>query len=273
MRITWVNLYEDQFSNEHDFPKTTEPVKFLIVASTGRCGSHMLGHALHKTGCFGFPLEYVNGANLAEWKRRLGTTSLKDTIREIQQRRTSPNGVFSIKLHYPHLAQFGGFGSMLKYFPDAYFVHLSRGDVLKQAVSLSIAKQTGGWISGQEPTNENPVFSFEKINACLRETIFNDSSWRYTLAASGCKHIDIDFDTARNDLAGTVQTIGDFMQIEIDPRSIPETQVTRKQSGNLNKDWVEKFVSEFNTSEELLSVLNRGCMEKMINKLRSLLPK
>ena len=74
-------------------------------------------------------------------------------------------------------------------------------------------------------------------------------------------------------MAGTVQTIGDFMQIEIDPRSIPETQVTRKQSGNLNKDWVEKFVSEFNKSEELLSVLNRGCMEKMINKLRSLLPK
>src|SRR5690554_4240321 len=110
----------------------------------------MLGHALQATGSFGFPLEYGNPSNLAEWKKRLGVDGLPELVSAIQAIRTSPNGVFSIKIHYPHIDNFGGIDVIKKLFPESYFVFLTRKDLLNQAISLSIAKQTGVWISGQK---------------------------------------------------------------------------------------------------------------------------
>lgn len=136
-------LYKDQFSEAHDFPRVDKPSKILIIASTARCGSHMFGHALYQTGKFGFPLEYGNAANLAEWKRRLKIEDFGQVMSEIQRRRTSPNGVFGIKIHYKHIKLLGGFDNLGKLFPGATYILLSRKDVMGQAISLSIAKQTG----------------------------------------------------------------------------------------------------------------------------------
>ncbi len=154
-----MKLYEEQFSGSHDFPRQERPDKTLIIASTPRCGSHMLGHTLHETGAFGFPLEYANPANLREWKRRIEMESTEEVIRELTQRRTSPNGVFGIKLHYTHINVLGGFDGVQALFPEAYYVLLSRKDVLKQAVSLAIAKQTGVWIAGQQPERVNLIWT------------------------------------------------------------------------------------------------------------------
>ncbi len=246
-------LYEDQFSENHDFSRVDKPSKILIIASTGRCGSHMLGHALHKTNSFGFPLEYANPANLAEWKKRLGINDFKGVMTELQRRRTSPNGVFGIKIHYPHIKQFGGFDNLMKLFPNAHYVLLSRNDVLKQAVSLSIASQTGVWISGQTPVNDNPTYDFEHIDKCLRQTILHNSSWRYTLAASGCNYIEMDFDHVRNNLVQSIDKIASFTDVKVEPSKIPKELVTKKQSKDLNTEWAMKFLSEFNKSDELLS--------------------
>ena len=66
----FMHLYKEQFLEEHDYPRVSKPTKVLIIASTERCGSHMLGHALHNTHAFGFPLEYANPANLKKWKEK-----------------------------------------------------------------------------------------------------------------------------------------------------------------------------------------------------------
>lgn len=245
-------LYEDQFSERHDFPETEKPSKVLIIASTGRSGSHMLGHALHQTGCFGFPLEYVNSANLAEWKRRFKQDDFHSVLNEIQRRRTSPNGVFGIKVHYPHIKQFGGLDGLMKAFPDAYYILLSRKNVLRQAVSLSIASQTGVWISGQEPVGNNPVYDFDNIDRCLRETIKNNASWRYLLSAGGCNYIEMDFDHVCHDISGAVREISDFIGIEVDPERIPDHQVTKRQSESVNEEWASRFIFEYDKFSELL---------------------
>lgn len=259
-----VNLYQDQFSEEHDFPKTEKPSKFLVIASTARSGSHMLGHALHRTGRFGFPLEYANPVNLPEWKRRLGVESTEEALDEIQKRRTSPNGVFGIKVHYEHLEQFGGFDRMVARYPDARYVLLSRENVLRQAVSLAIAEQTGVWISGQEPmSDETPRYDFEQIDRCLRETLRNNTSWRYTLAASGCNYIEMNFDEVRHDLSQSIQTIAGHLGIEIDPSEIRSEHATKKQSGDLNREWSRRFTDDFNRSSELFPRESSGPLKRL----------
>lgn len=263
-----MNLYEEQFSDSLDFQKVDKASKFLVIASTGRCGSHMLGHALHATGQFGFPLEYAHPSNVAEWKRRLAVQDLDTLMVRLQQKRTSPNGVFSIKVHYPHIKQFGSFAQLQSVFPNAHYVLLSRHDVLKQAVSLSIASQTGVWIAGQKPRMENPEYNFEHINNCLKRTILNNASWRYCLAASGSQYIELDFDSVKDQLAGTIGRIAEFMGVQVLPEQIPSQQVTKKQSNPLNKEWEQRFIEEFSCHEEL----TQSTKEKLKQSIKQWVP-
>jgi LPS sulfotransferase NodH len=270
-KVKRMHLYKDQFSEKLDFPRVAAPSKVLIIASTARCGSHMLGHALHKTNKFGFPLEYANPANLAEWKRRLKITDFQEVMVEIQRRRTTSNGVFGIKLHYPHINQFGGFANVVKSFPNAYYILLSREDVLKQAVSLSIASQTGVWIFGQKPVNDNPEYDFSHIDKCLRDTILNNSLWRYTLAASGCNYIEMNFDYVRNNLVQSIEKIASFIDIDINRIEIPNEQVTKKQSNRRNAEWATKFSSEFDKSSELISIREPSFLTRIKRKAKRII--
>ena|SRR5690554_247963 len=120
------HLYEDQFSEQRDFVESTPVKKTLVIASTPRCGSHMLGHLLYQTGAFGFPLEYANPRNLKEWHRRFALEDQREVFRNIQTKRTSPNGVFGVKLHYSHLSIVGGITQLLEDYPDPHFVILTR---------------------------------------------------------------------------------------------------------------------------------------------------
>lgn len=266
-----MHLYEDQFSESHDFPRIEKPSKVLIIASTARCGSHMLGHALHQTSRFGFPLEYANPVNLSEWKKRLGIFDFQEVMTELQRRRTSPNGIFGIKIHYPHIRQFGGFQNLVRLFPNAYYVLLSRKDVLRQAVSLSIAGQTGVWISGQKSVNDNPEYDFKNIENSLRQTILNNSSWRYILSASGCNYIEMDFDHVRYNLVQSIEQIACFLDIDIDLSQMPKVQVTTKQSSDINKEWAIRFISEFNKSDELLSNVKPSLIERIKGKVKRII--
>lgn len=265
-----MHLYKDQFSESHDFPRVDQSSKTLIIASTGRCGSHMLGHALHETNSFGFPLEYVNPANLVEWRNRLHINDFHEVLTEIQRRRTSPNGVFGIKIHYSHIKQFGGFSQLEEIFPNAYYLLLSREDILKQAVSLSIAKQTGVWIHGQKPVNDNLVYDFKDIDKCLRQSILENSSWRYILSAKGCNYMEMKFDQVLSNLSQSIEEIASFVGIEVDLNKIPKEQVVKKQSNNINSEWANRFVSDF-AEAELLCDNEFGLFSKVKNNINKFL--
>ena len=262
-----MELYQDQFSSEHDFPHQTETQKTLVIASTVRSGSHMLGHVLHETGAFGFPLEYVNRKNLDEWKLRLNRKTLPEVLDELRARRTSPNGVFGIKVHYSHIEEFGGFKAMCKMLPNPHFVLLTRQDVMAQAVSLAVARQTGSWISQQGKPAADPEYNFEDIEAGLRRVSLENASWRYTLAATGSKYMELNFADVKANTANSVLRIADFMDLAVESHRIPPTPVTKKQSNILNKQWQVRFQQEFNGDDELLRFNRESFWHKVSKKL------
>ena len=266
-----MHLYHEQFLDSNDFLSSVQTKKVLIIASTGRSGSHMFGHALWKTNKFGFPLEYVNPANLTEWKKRLGSDDVLEVLNKLKRKRTSDNGVFAIKLHYPHLTEIGGIDKLKEIFPDAYYILLHRKDVLKQAVSLSIAKQTGVWISGQKAINEKASYNRKQIEACLKETIINNSSWKYALSANGCKFIEMDFDNVRNNLAESILEVANFMDVDICHSEIPSEHVTKQQSNPINAEWAKTFTSEHDASNNLLSGFFKRLLIQNIKRILKVL--
>jgi LPS sulfotransferase NodH len=239
-----MNLAEEQFSEKHHFPLREDSSKTLIIASTPRSGSHMLGHALYATGCFGFPLEYAHPGNLTQWEKRLGTAGVDETLHEIRRRRTSHNGVFGIKIHYSHIREFGGFEQVKAFFPDAYYVFLRREDALKQAVSYVMARQTGVWISGQPTDTAKVRYDFDAIDSHLKKTLRENAAWRYLLVANGCKCVEMNFSAMVKDLPAAVRKVGDFMGVEVPSEKIPVQSLTQRQDGTLGAEWMKRYLED-----------------------------
>ena len=239
-----MKLYYEQFSKNHHFDCHGGPLKYLVLATTPRSGSHMVGHSLYATGLLGFPLEYANPANLKEWKRLLNTKTLDSTMERLKGVRTSPNGVFSQKLHYDQLTQFRDFSHFEQMFPEAKFVLISRRNLVKQAVSYAIAIQTEVWIEGQVGNGMCAQYDFSLTDRCLRKIVSDNAAWKYLLSASGSLYIEMDFETAVDDMKLAVSRICDFMSEDFQLSNLEDLVLTKPQSNELNEEWQQRFVRE-----------------------------
>lgn len=241
-------LYEEQFSEEFDYPPFSGEPRFLVIASTGRSGSHMLGHLLHQTGAFGFPLEYFNPHNLNEWERRLGVVGARAVLDGLVRRRTSPNGVFGIKLMYHHIENWGGPAILKRFFPGAVYILLRRRDVVAQAVSYARAAQTGVWIGPQKQMGTE-TYDFGQIDNCLRRIVKDTAAWEYCLKAGGSDPLEMTYEDIVADHRGAITSIASRLDIAAATIRMPDTPVTAVLRNATNAAWISRFRAEYeNTS-------------------------
>ncbi len=274
-----MELYKDQFDSKYDLVlEENTSRKYLIIASTARSGSHMLGHALHDTGLFGYPLEYVNPSNLEQWKKITQEDSFEGVLNSIKSRRTSSNGVFAIKVHYSHIKQFGSFQNFTKHFPEAHVVLITRKNILKQAVSFVIASQSGNWISGQTSKKKKPIYDGNRIKMIMKRTMLENASWKYNLQISGSNYLEMEFENIVANIPRAIHEVADFMNVDISHTSIPSKPVTKRQSSIINEEWEQKFLKQNFSGEDISSDLHsmyeganfRGQIRRLARKTRKI---
>ncbi len=202
----------------------------------------MLGHAVAATQRMGVPYEYCHRANLAEWQKRLKSDDIHDTIRAIMQHRTTPNGIFSIKAHYSQTDTLGGAAAFMAAFPDARIVHIRRADVLRQAISFSIAMQTGVWINEQEPMSNKVRYDESMIDACLRDIATQNSRWTTAIREALLPNISVEYENVCRDLPGTLRKIAALLDIDLPDDALPAAAQTQTQSvSERADDWIIRF--------------------------------
>jgi trehalose 2-sulfotransferase len=237
-----MNLYHPQFAASLDIADAPAPRRTLIIASTPRSGSHMLGHALAATGRMGVPYEYCHRANLTEWQKRMHCDDPRSALQEIMRRRTTPNGIFAIKVHYSQTDILGGPEALLAAFPDPHIVHIRRADVLRQAISFSIAMQTGVWINEQEPVSGTVRYDARGISTCLRDIATQNAAWTTAIRASGRPAITLEYDAVCENLPATLRRIAAFIGIDLPDAALPATTATRPQAVTGRTDqWIARF--------------------------------
>lgn len=237
--------YEYQFSRDLDGQIPVTPQRTLIIASTPRCGSHMLGHSLLKTGCFGAPFEYLNQRNLARWKQILRTSGLQDTLGALMKRRTSKNGVFAIKLHHSHTRHFADPKAMYALFPDPHFVQIERSDLLAQAISYSKARQTGVWIQGQKGNGRQASYDALDIESCLESIVHQRASWDYEIASLGAPNLKVSFADAVDDIGKVVGRIAELLDVPLSTDQILHKPATSRQTGSENTAWRRRILKDY----------------------------
>ena len=240
-----MNLYQAQFSDDLDLPASSGPERTVLIASTPRCGSHMIGHAMARTGLLGVPFEYCNRDNISAWMQQLDTGSPDATLRAIRARRTTGNGVFGIKAHFDHCEVIGGPPMLFRALPQLCVVHMRRADVMRQAVSYAVARQTGVWIKGQEPTSDTANYDPSLIAGCLDDIALQNAGWATAFADAGIRPLNIYYEDAAQDLRSAVTAIARFAGVISHDENIGVEAVTERQARSARtEDWIERYAQD-----------------------------
>ena len=248
-----VTGYEDRF----DFPLVNglPPVRYLL-ASVPRAGSTWLSHQLWGTGCLGAPLEYCNfepggpggviadnpDAQISVWRQSL-------------QRRTSPNGVYGLKvfpamLHQLQTTNPALLSEVMRVMAGPQsprkLVRLRRRDAQAHAISYARASLSGIWRQEQEGATDaiEPDFSALAFERCQRALESQERAWDAMCADLRIEPLELWFEDALADPAATVLKVSDYLGVQLDPgAAIPVPEIRRQAQGGA-RVWAEKLSQE-----------------------------
>lgn len=223
-----------------DFRGSPPPKFFYIIGSVERSGSTFFCNRLWQTGILGAPGEYFNFHTImVQMMVRLGVSNLDEYINRLCEVRTSPNGVFGMQLHWPHL-QFLELATRRADTPNIRWILLDRRDHVAQAVSFAKAYQTRQWTSLAEPAGA-PAYSFKTLRTCHGQLKEHRKSWQSFGRRLKTKPALIfyeDFITAPDAAADRVVKWLGFPEAPVASVSLPEV---KRQSDEINAEWAERF--------------------------------
>jgi LPS sulfotransferase NodH len=236
--------WTEQFAPALDFPVSADVSVRYAICSTPRSGSHFLGQLLYATERMGCPLEYFNRRNVVRWQERAASARAgSDLVRFIAGIRTSANGCFGVKAHYPHLR------TLVQYIPIHEFVssfahiRIVRRDLLVQAISFARAMQTDDWISRGPGSGRSAVYDRDQIRRYLAEIARQNASWDYFFCAFGIQPLIVEYESLAADPAACVRRVAAFVGVDLpDEMAIPAR--TSRQRGDETASWRDRFVDE-----------------------------
>ncbi len=178
---------------------------------------------------------------MAGWLRSRGggrELDLLHYLEEIEARRTSPNGVFGLKVHSYQLRQiWGGDHESIKAFLSRFdhLVFVGRRDKLAQAVSLSRARVTQIWTSEDRRflAEDDPRLHMEVpfnpalIAECLEMIASGELAWLRLFRATRRKPLVLEYENFVADMAGSTRKILNALGVQ--GSDLPASPHLRKQ--------------------------------------------
>jgi len=268
--VTSENRPYDLATTDHDYPAWSGPPKRTILICTHpRSGSTLLGEALFFAGDLGCPLEYFHIGFRPRFEERWGVRATADFARAVWRHRTTPGGVLSVKLMWRDIQElaiehdpvafadvesappeaipaetYRSLGQLIRsILPMPTCVHLYRRDRLRQAVSATIATQTGQWraIPGAEmPRLRDPEYDDETVTRLIGYADFCHGHWRNLIAAMDAPSLSIAYEDLARDYTATVGGV----LAELGSAGSPPPVRMRRQANDASEAFVARYLQE-----------------------------
>ena len=243
--------HESQMSIARDISRNMQPRGRYCIASTPRSGSTLLSRMLEETGIAGSPREYLNPLLMSAWARINSARSiaLPGYLAEMESRRTSPNGMFGIKIHWRHIETLRArkiaertLDALLLRFDR--FIFIRRKDKIAQAVSYYIAESTGVFHSDQqawlgESGIGEPEYLPDRILQNLADIVREERCWAEFFEEHGVDVLEVDHDQLVASYAETSARVLDFLGLP--SQTIPQPP-TQKMSTGMGGDFRDRIL-------------------------------
>ena len=223
-----------------DLPPYFGDVTSYVVASSPRSGSNLLCSLLAKTGRMGLPLEYFQVGYLLLSTTRWGTTSLAEYWQEVVRRRSTPNGVFGINLHFTQLTQMVSRGLMVD--PTAW-IFVDRQNLLAQAISFARASQTQIWNSLNTQAID-PVYEFERIRVSMSHIQAEVANWKKYFERREISPLRVRYEDLILDVDRGVKRVMDLLMVCDDEPFEFAVPTLERQGDHVNAEWIERYTAD-----------------------------
>jgi len=258
----WVHRYREL---KRPARPVVDPARLsYFLSSTPRTGSFLLAEALQSTQIAGKPREYFDPNFEKQWLEELNITSDTEYFAKIRSAGTTPNGVWSAKVHwhqFVHLTtklrliqdhHLSDLELLRLTFADLRYVFLTRRDKVRQAVSYYKAIRTGVWwsirpnLNGDRQTAESapvpaPPFDFEQIDYWVTRLTYFESSWRRHFARLGVEPFEVVYEEFVGAYESTVLAILRYLDLPISEGLKVAPPRLQKQADAVSEEWVQRY--------------------------------
>jgi LPS sulfotransferase NodH len=235
--------------------------KTIVLCATQRCGSTMIVEDMRNSAVLGRPEEYFipwSSEREAEWQRE---------YRNILTRGASENGVVSFKVMANQLfeieqclgggAMEGGrlFPRFKKMLGPVHWVYITRDNMLKQAISREMSRQTGvnhatadekeshfagNTLRGyREDYNNSAVYREDMIERALGDIVKENIIWKRFFSDWGIVPYRIQYETAVRNYPEYLRRMAKMVGEKL-PEELPKRKMVRLYNEK-NEEWYRKF--------------------------------
>lgn len=184
-----------------------------LICTNGRTGSNWLGQMLRSTRLMGSPLEFFNPGVINDQHDRVGVARdcPDDAYWAAVRQMHATNGVQGSKVGWHVLKR-----AVAAVKPD-YYVHLTRLDTLRQAISLYRAGVTKVWVRGNRKSDPcpRPEIDVDAILSEERGLVQRDEWMCWYFAEHGVEPLTVTYEDIMADPPGVVRRVAEFMRIEL----------------------------------------------------------
>jgi LPS sulfotransferase NodH len=228
---------------DHEYDGSVETVSSYMVCAVPRSGSSLLCELLCLTGLAGAPTEFFDPESMKQFARTWGVETFDAYLEALLSRKTTPNGFFGFKAHYPQVEEAFGDRDPSRTFPNLRFVYITRRDRLRQAISWARALQTGLWAADHPPRDREPVFKREQIGRLLEQIAQHEEAWESFFARQSARPLRVTYEQLEEAPQGTVRAVMGFLEIEYPDDVALSAPTLSKQADELSEEWVRRYRS------------------------------
>ena len=189
-----------------------------------------------------------------------GFASYTDYLDHVLEEGTTPNGVFGAKLMWGYLEDFLLYlrdipaykelpvpQLFATLFPNLHYIHISRRDKVRQAISLWRAIQSWSWRQEQGPAGapsrapRELVFNYAAIDHLIQRTLVHEEGWKQYFAENAIQAYSVIYEELTETYEETAVRILQYLNIPL-PASLAfgERQM-KPQADMLSERWYELY--------------------------------
>lgn len=234
----------------------SSPTSYILCA-TPRTGSTLLCSLLSSTGVAGRPESFFREPDQRKWAARFGISVGEDGacdysefVAGAMKFGSTANGVFGARVMWGTMSVLvsglqpasgarrdvdvleGAFGALR-------FVHLSRRDVIGQAVSWARAEQSGYWQHGDAARAE-PRLDVEQVDALVGTIQDHNAAWEAWFAEQSVEPLLVEYESLASDPAETVRGVLKHLGNQ-PPADWEPVSPHRRQANDINANWARQY--------------------------------
>jgi LPS sulfotransferase NodH len=242
-----------------------------VIAATARSGSSILGDHLRNTQVLGNPGEILNsgllplGIVLANFRndpiRKPVNNNDDDEATPPRRYRADAfrlrrycnhaigkaSGIFGVKVLAPQFFAAGAFEQEVIHetlLDTDKFIFLVRNDKAKQAISRTVAMQSGSWSSTQPARRKGlPIYSFSTILSYIYRTQGHEKSWEAYFAQNKITPLRTTYEAFMEDKAKVVKDIAEYLGAGEYQEKKGALRLVQDNASK--KDFLERFLADY----------------------------